>query len=159
MPRRGGILLPFPKRPHRAPRHAGVPKIGPKQLALHIAEIIDERQGTDIAILDVTGPLVIADFFVIATVRNDRHGVALARELVARLKAEGLHRRNAAGMDGETGWVLLDFNEVVVHLFVEQTREFYDLEHLWSDAPRVEFEGTARAESPADGGSTIFHDG
>ncbi len=140
---------------------SGAQDISPKELALRIADIIDERQGMDVSILDVTGPLVIADYFVVATVRNDRHGVALARELIGTLKGDGVPRRNAAGMDGETGWVLLDFDEVVVHLFVDESRDFYDLENLWSDAPRVDF--TPREQSgtspDADGVSgAIFPD-
>lgn len=137
---------PFPN----VPPDQGVLNIGPEELALRIAEVIDERQGTEVAILDVTGPLVIADYFVVATVRNDRHGAALARELIATLKAGGHLRRNAAGLDSETGWVLLDFDEVVVHLFTEEAREFYDLENLWSDAPRVAFTPSA-PKSPSDG--------
>lgn len=121
-------------------RHSRRLPIGPKELALHVADFIDGRQGIDVTILDVTGPLVIADYFVVATVRNDRHGNALARELIHTLKADGRQRRNAAGLDVETGWVLLDFDDVVVHLFIEDSRAFYDLENLWSDAPRVPFE-------------------
>lgn len=116
---------------------------------MRVASLIDERQGTDISILDVTGPLVIADHFVLATVRNDRHGNSLAREIIQTLKADGVQRRNAAGLDGDTGWVLLDFNDLVVHLFVEESREFYNLESLWSDAPKVPF-----TPSPAQTHST-----
>lgn len=88
-------------------------------------------------ILDVSGPLVIADYFVIATARNPRHALALARELEFTAKQLGIPRRNTAGAQNETPWVLLDLDEIVVHIFQEQTRSFYDLEGLWADVPRV----------------------
>jgi ribosome-associated protein len=89
--------------------------------------------------------MAIADAFVIATVRNPRHAAAIAQDLIRELKAVGLHRRNAAGLEGESGWILLDFDDVVVHLFEEGARAFYDLENLWSDAPRIPFEPPAAA--------------
>ncbi len=121
-----------------------------REFALEIADLIDERQGHAIAILDVSGPLVIADYFVIATARNRRHAVALAREVSLIGKAAQTTRRGTAGMEGESGWILLDFDEVIVHLFDLETREFYGLENLWSDVPRVAF--TAK-ERPADSGA------
>ncbi|MCA8958335.1 MAG: ribosome silencing factor [Planctomycetes bacterium] len=110
-----------------------------KSLALTLAQIIDEKQGTDIRILDVSGPLGIADYFVIATARNNRHAQALGRELDLVMKHSGRLRRNMAGLTGDSGWVLLDFNSVVVHLFTAEARAFYALESLWADVPRVEF--------------------
>jgi len=113
--------------------------LGPKELALALAELLDGRQATDIAILDVSGPLVIADYFVIATARNPRHASGLAQEIDFALKRGGRLRRNLAGTDGETNWALLDFDDVVVHIFVAEAREFYALDQLWADVPRVEF--------------------
>lgn len=110
-----------------------------KELALEVADLLDERQGSDITILDVSGPLAIADFFVIATAKNLRHAQALSRDVAQTLKGTGLRRLNVAGVEGESGWMLLDFDEVVVHIFVASQREFYSLENLWADVPRVEF--------------------
>lgn len=98
-----------------------------------------EKQGADIEILDVSGPLIIADYFVIVTARNTRHARSIARDLETQLKHAGIPRRHTAGIDGDSPWVLLDFDEVVVHIFVGETRSFYDLEGLWADAPRLEF--------------------
>jgi ribosome-associated protein len=81
---------------------------------------------------------------VIVTARNDRHAQAIARELLRAGKAAGQRRWHAAGLEGESGWVLLDFDEVVVHVFVAERRDFYALEALWSDVPRVPFEAKER---------------
>jgi len=112
-------------------------------MAIAAAETLDSRQATDIRILDVSGPLAIADYFVIATARNRRHAQALANELSMSMKAQSCPRLNAAGMEGESGWILLDFDEVVVHCFLAETREFYSLESLWADVPELPFAATA----------------
>jgi len=111
-----------------------------KQLALTIARIIHEKHGEDIRILDVSGPLVIADYFVIASARNARHARALAGAVDSAMKQSGRLRRNSAGLEGEGNWILLDFDDVVVHVFQSESRAFYDLESLWGDVPTVEFE-------------------
>lgn len=117
-----------------------------RNLALSLAEQIDEKQGSELLILDVSGPLAIADFFVIATAKNHRHATALAKELDMSMKQRGFLRRHLAGIEGDTGWILLDFDTVVVHLFAADKREFYGLENLWADVPRVPF---TPAERPA----------
>jgi len=118
--------------------------IDSQTFALATAQLIHDKQGEDLAILDVSGPLVIADYFVIATARNPRQAVAIARELdravkQGPLKDAGLRRLNAAGMEGEGNWILLDLDLVVVHVFTAETRALYDLENLWADAPRLQF--------------------
>ena len=115
-----------------------------RELALALADLIDQKQGKDIAILDVSGPLVIADCFVIASARNARHAQAIGTELTLTMKARNRPRRNAAGTEGENHWVLVDFDEVVVHVFEEQARSFYDLESLWADVPRIPFTPSAK---------------
>lgn len=114
-------------------------------MARSIAQRLDEKKATDIVILDVSGPFVIADYFVIATVQSTRQGQALARELDLENKAvRGRRRRNTGGMETEaSNWVLLDFDDIIVHLFLPEAREYYGLESLWADVPRVHF---AKAE-------------
>lgn len=108
-------------------------------MALAAAEILDSRQATEIRILEVAERLAIADYFVIATARNLRHANSLAMEVSAGLKAQGCSRLNTAGLDGERGWVLLDFDLIVVHCLIPEAREFYSLESLWADAPELPF--------------------
>jgi len=138
--------LPNPTtRPHRAPDAATT------ELALAIAQQLADRQATDITILDVSGPLVIADYFVIATVQSTRQAQALLRELDAQHKlTQGQRRRNTGGMESEdSNWVLLDFDEIVVHLFLPEARAYYGLETLWADVPRLPFTPAAPIVRPA----------
>lgn len=85
---------------------------------------------------------------MIATARNARHANAMARELSMIAKTAGAAFRRLSGVDTESGWVLLDFDTVVVHLFDAEKRAFYALESLWSDVPRVPFEAKPRAATP-----------
>lgn len=124
------------------------PPIEATELADSIAQLIHDKQGEDIVILDVSGPLVIADRFVIATARNSRHARALASSVDVAMKQSGRLRRNAAGFEGDSPWILLDYDEVVVHVFEPQAREFYDLEDLWGDVPRVAWTPNESAVPP-----------
>lgn len=83
---------------------------------------------------------MIADYFVIASAKNTRHARAIASGVTRAMKQVGKLRRNSGGTEGESSWVLLDFDEVVVHVLQTEAREFYDLESLWADVPRVDFE-------------------
>lgn len=111
------------------------------QLALQIAQRLDEQDAEAITILDVSGPLVIAEVFVVATVRSTRQAQAIAREIDQEVKdLRGRRRRNTGGLETEaSNWVLLDFDDVVVHLFQPEARSYYGLEDLWADVPRVPF--------------------
>jgi ribosome-associated protein len=88
-------------------------------------------------VLDVAELLVITDYFVLCTGNNDRQVKVIAEEVEMRLKQNGLPLMGAEG-EREGMWVLLDFGDLVVHVFQPQEREFYRLEKLWSTAPRLE---------------------
>lgn len=127
--------------PATSSRPVRVPDPATKQMALLLAQRLSEKQATDIVILDVSGPFVIADYFVVATVRSARQGQALAKELDYEHKAlRQTRRRNTGGMEtNESNWVLLDFDDIVVHLFLPEARAYYGLETLWADVPRLPF--------------------
>ena len=129
--------------PDRRPASGTVPTANAAsiQLALQIAQRLDEKQAEDITVLDVSGPLVIADVFVVATVQSTRQAQAIAREIDQEVKDQrGRRRRNTGGLETEdSNWVLLDFDDVVVHLFLPEARKYYGLEDLWADVPRVPF--------------------
>ncbi len=103
------------------------------------ASAIDDKKGLDVLLLDVSSVIVLTDVFVIASGTSNRHVKTLADEVEVRLRELGRRPLRREGLADAT-WVLLDFGDVVVHLFEPETRRYYDLERLWSDAPRLEFQ-------------------
>lgn len=114
-----------------------------RQTAILAAQALAENGGLDVVVLDMSGLTALFDFFVIATGNSQRHLYALADDVDAKLKAELNDRRMST--DGETSgrWVVMDYGTVVVHLFDEETRQFYSLEALWGDAPRIDLNRVA----------------
>jgi ribosome-associated protein len=106
--------------------------------ATAVASAIDDKKGQGVILLDVSGLLVITDVFVIATGTSRRHVRTLAEETEAQLRVDDRRPLRREGMDDST-WVLLDYGDVVLHVFDEETRAYYDLERLWGDAPRIAF--------------------
>lgn len=103
------------------------------------AAAIDEKSGEDIALLDLSDLLVVTDVFVLATGTSRRNVLTLADEAVEALRT--LDRRPIRKEGTDHGqWVLLDYGDVVIHIFDQPTREYYDLERLWAWAPRIEFQ-------------------
>ena len=104
--------------------------------ALAAAGAALDKQALDVVVLDVHGHLVITDLFVLATGTSDRQVRTIVDAVEEALRARG---RKPLRREGETDgrWVLLDYGDVVVHVFAEEERDFYDLERLWGDAPRV----------------------
>jgi ribosome-associated protein len=110
--------------------------MNPLDKALLCVEIISERKATDLILFEVGTLTSITDYFLIASGKSSRQVQAIAQHLQRRMKEEGVTR---FGVEGERQghWVLIDYGDVVVHLFYQPVREFYDLEGLWIDAPRV----------------------
>ena len=108
----------------------------PLELARAIVEQIDEKMGVDILMLDLSEVSLIADYFVIATGESDRQLRAIAEGVQQGLKEQGMQRLSIEGAPG-SGWVLLDYGAVVVHLFSPNQRRHYNLEELWSSARTV----------------------
>ncbi len=105
-------------------------------LGHRIVDIAEEKQAIDILLLDVREQTSIADYFVIATVDNDRQARAIENDLLRQLRLEENIRPlglEGAGSSGN-GWSLFDYGDVIVHLFTEESRAHYDLEGLWSEA-------------------------
>lgn len=113
-----------------------------KELALTCAELAADGKAEDIVILDVRKISSFTDFFVILSGRSTRHVQALAESIENEVRSKRIKTSRAEGLS-EGKWVLLDFNDVVVHVFYHEQRSFYDLEGLWHDAPRVEIPAEA----------------
>lgn len=106
-----------------------------------VVKILDEGKANNIKVLDVQGKTSIADYFVVASGTSERHVKSLADQVVGKLKR---HHIQPFGVEGEQGseWVLVDLGDVVLHVMLPRTREFYQLEKLW-DADFVADDQTA----------------
>ena len=114
-----------------------------REWARTAARAASGKGGEDTVIVEVGAILAITDAFVITSGRNTRQVKTIAEEVEARLKADGgISPLRVEGL-GDSQWVLLDYGDLVVHVFLDETRTYYDLERLWSDAPRVAWEDEA----------------
>jgi ribosome-associated protein len=99
-----------------------------------------DKKAIDLAVLDLQGLSSIADFFLVCSARSAPQADTIAEAVRGALRAEGIRPRHNEG-SAQSGWLLLDYGDVVVHVFLEETRKFYALERLWGDAPLVSVEG------------------
>lgn len=106
-------------------------------LARGIVDVASDKQASDIVLLDIRGVSVIADYFVICTVGSERQASAILKDLSDKLIAE--FGRKPLHMEGkpDSGWVLLDYGDVIVHVFSAAQRSFYNLEQLWAAATPI----------------------
>jgi ribosome-associated protein len=117
-----------------------------RDVAIAAARAAASKQGQAIVILDVSDLIAITDYFVIASGTSERQVTTVAEEISKELKGRKL---KSLRREGEAGarWVLLDFGDVVVHVFHDEEREFYRLENLWRDAPVIAWETEARVST------------
>jgi ribosome-associated protein len=119
----------------------------PPHVRLAIAAA-QEKQAADLILLDLDGLGAFTDYFVVCTGFSPRQLGAICDEIEERLERSGvrlLHREGKAGSD----WMLLDFGSLIVHVFTERARHFYDLERLWRSARRIEFREPGEGSSLA----------
>ncbi len=110
-----------------------------RELAAVCARVALETKGEEVVVLDVRGLASFTDYFVIMSGRSTRHVQGLAEAIDSELNAKRINSKHSEGLR-EGLWVLLDFGDVVVHVFYHENRRFYDLEGLWHDAPRIDVE-------------------
>lgn len=110
-----------------------------KEKALKIAEILHDKKAQDIKILELKDLTIITDYFVICSAESITQVKALAEYLQ---ETEELAGCKLYGIEGFSyaHWILMDYGDVIVHIFLEETRRYYDLERLWLDAPRIQSE-------------------
>ena len=116
-------------------------------LARRVAELALEKKCEEIKVLDLRGLTSMTDFFVIVTADSERKSKAAAEHMIDELKQEDERPLHVEGLD-TMHWILLDYVDVVVHIFMPDERRFYDLESLWSDAPALELGGDFTALLP-----------
>ncbi len=109
-----------------------------KQLAAACAQLLDEKKGDGIEVISVAERLKVADYFVVASGTSRAHVKAMYDELHVRLKAAGERHQRPEGT--ELGWwIVIDYGDVIVHLLQPEAREYYDIERLYGDCPRVDW--------------------
>lgn len=117
----------------------------PRELAEKIATVADEKKGKDILLLNMEGISYMTDYFVIASASNTTLVRAIANAIEDKLAEEEVFCRHKEGYNSGR-WILMDFGDAVVHIFLEEERDFYNLEQLWADAPSEGFKGTGDGE-------------
>ena len=114
--------------------------VTPLELAKVAAYAADDKKATDLVLLDLSSKTDVCDYFLICTGANPRQVDAIVDEVREKVSANcGLSPLSCEGREG-LSWVLVDYGSVVVHVFKPETRDFYRLEALWGDAPRVELD-------------------
>ncbi len=110
----------------------------PKELAITCAKILENNKARDIIILHVTDCIAVTDYFVICSGVTQNHLRALSNEIELNLEKSKI---KCYGIEGyaEGKWILMDYGDVIVHIYEEEARHYYELEDLWDDAPRESF--------------------
>ena len=121
--------------------------VEPKKIRAEVTEAVEraaelalERKATDVVALDLASLSGAMDYFLLASGRSDVQVKAIAENIVEELKKRKIRPEHIEGLQGGR-WVLIDYIDFVVHVFHEEARNFYQLELLWGDAPRLEFDG------------------
>lgn len=101
-----------------------------------IVKALDDKKGNDIQVIKIEELTIVADYFVICTANSNTHVRSLADEVEYQLEEEDIKADHIEGR--ATGWVLLEYRGVVVHIFLEEARNYYNLERLWEDAKKID---------------------
>jgi len=134
------VDLLWTELPAFPPQHKEVAISNPLNLAHLVTQLADAKKAEELVVLDLGGRVSYCDYFVICNGTNRRHVRAIAESVLENLKTEhGISPISSEGFESAR-WVLIDFGDVVIHVFDESMRGFYDLEGLWADVPRVELE-------------------
>lgn len=109
--------------------------MGPRQIADQAIQVLDDHKASDIRCLDVSHLTSLMDFMIVATGRSNRHVRALGDALITYCKENGIEVLGSEGQDAAE-WLLVDLVDVVVHVMLPSTRDFYEIEKLWDISPR-----------------------
>ena len=110
-----------------------------KELALKTGEILSAKKAEDVVVLGIAEQSSFADFFINATAMNERQLSALADEVEGQLAKEGILSKNIEGR-APSGWILMDYGDIIINLFLPQQREMYQIEKIWSDGEFITIE-------------------
>jgi len=118
-------------------------KTNAETVAIVAARAADDKQGSNILVLNVGDVLAITEMFVVVSASNSRQLRTIANEVTAKIREESDRPLLRSEGMAEQQWVLLDYGDVVVHIFSEDIREFYEIERLYQDVPVVDWQATA----------------
>ena len=110
-----------------------------KEMAMKIAKLLDERKAIDVQVIDISPKASFADYFVMASGGSERQMAALVDNIEELLEPEGVFPKSVEGTRS-SGWILMDYGDVIVHVFDEENRLFYDLERIWRDGKVLEMD-------------------
>ena len=102
------------------------------ELCKAIVRVLDDKKAEEIKVIKTSEHTIISDYFIVANGSSNTHVKALADEVECEMSKKGIEPMHIEGR--ATGWILLDYNEVLVHIFTKESRDFYNLERLWTDA-------------------------
>ncbi len=108
-----------------------------KKLAGIVINALEDKKAEDIRVIDISEISILADYFIIANGSNSRQIQAFADEIEQKLAKEGCHLKQVEGYDS-ANWILLDFGDIIVHLFDQENRTFYNLERIWRDGKQID---------------------
>lgn len=108
-----------------------------KEKTAKIVKVLDSKKADEIKVIGVTDLTILADYFVIAGATSTTHTKSLADELEFKLSQEGIEPSRTEGYNGAS-WIILDYSDVVVHVFYKEARDYYQLERLWADGEQVD---------------------
>lgn len=110
----------------------------PDTLVRQIADLLDDKKAENVVVLDISRLTVLADYFVIASGRSELQVEALYNELQNQMSKDDIYLRH---LDKSKRWVVLDYGDIIVHIFHQEERSFYNLERLWADARQISSSG------------------
>jgi len=107
-------------------------------LVKHIAGIADNKNASYIKIMDMSARLIITDYFLVVSARNQRATRAIENEIAFQLKKIGILPISVSG-SSEGNWILMDYDDFIIHIFTDEYRKYYDLERLWKDSKAIDY--------------------
>ena len=130
----------------KKPTLPSAPSIPTEQKSQLLAALLDEKQGEDIVVIDVTGTCPIAEHIIVVGARGQRHAQSLADAAMHLAKEKNFISFGMEGYDGGT-WILVDLNDIIIHVFQDEVRRFYNIEGLWAEGKRVDAPTGLKRES------------
>ena len=110
-----------------------------REMAKLACEALADKKGEDIRVIDIAGISVLADYFIIASGNSSTQTRTLAEEVEYQMSQAGVEPNRKEGYNG-SNWVILDYGDIVVHIFYKETRDYYQLERLWADGEKIDIE-------------------